>query len=152
MQVLLVGDDDQLPSVGPGQVLADMLQSELIPTAELTEIYRQKDGSKIIQLAHQIKMNKCKIEHIQNDRDISFIQCYDEQDINVMTKVVQKAMNKGIDFNKIKILDQMYKTVADINEINFHIQKLVNPKSVQKRERFFNDVIYREGDRVIQLV
>ena len=152
MQVLLVGDDDQLPSVGPGQVLADMLQSELIPTAELTEIYRQKDGSKIIQLAHQIKMNECKIEHIQNDRDFSFIQCYDEQVINVMTKVVQKAMNKGIDFNKIQILAPMYKTVAGINEINLHIQKLVNPKSAQKRERFFNDVIYREGDRVIQLV
>ncbi len=152
MQVLLVGDDDQLPSVGPGQVLADMLHSKLIPTARLTEIYRQKDGSKIIQLAHQIKMDDCSMEQIQNDKDFSFINCYDDQVIDVMIKVIQKAINKGIEFKNIQILAPMYKTAAGINAINTHIQQLVNPKSSRKRERFFNDVIYREGDRVIQLV
>ncbi|GAA3321220.1 hypothetical protein GCM10020331_036090 [Ectobacillus funiculus] len=55
MQVIIVGDEDQLPSVGPGQVLKDLLEAELIPTVRLTEIYRQAEGSSVIQLAHSIK-------------------------------------------------------------------------------------------------
>src|SRR5699024_4596916 len=67
MQVLLVGDEDQLPSVGPGQVLSDLLSSELIPLVTLNEVYRQKEGSKIIQLAHKIKNDDVVPADLKND-------------------------------------------------------------------------------------
>src|SRR5690625_756617 len=79
MQVLLVGDEDQLPSVGPGQVLSDILSSELVPIAKLTEVYRQKEGSKIIQLAHQIKLDICSEKDLENDKDFSFLFCNESQ-------------------------------------------------------------------------
>jgi len=152
MQVLLVGDEDQLPSVGPGQVLSDILSSGLIPVAKLTEVYRQKEGSKIIQLAHQIKQDVCTDKDIQNDKDFSFLFCKEPQVVDVITTVIERAKKKGIDFNDMQVLAPMYKTSAGINKINQEIQQLVNPKSNKKRERYFNDVIYRVGDRVIQLV
>src|SRR5690625_2883540 len=152
MQVLLVGDEDQLPSVGPGQVLSDILSSGLIPVAKLTEVYRQKEGSKIIQLAHQIKQDVCTDNDIQNDKDFSFLFCKEPQVVDVITTVIERAKKKGIDFKDMQVLAPMYKTSAGINKINQEIQQLVNPKSNKKRERYFNDVIYRVGDRVIQLV
>src|SRR5690625_442592 len=79
MQVLLVGDEDQLPSVGPGQVLSDILSSNLIPIAKLTEVYRQKEGSKIIQLAHLIKLDICSEKDLENDKDFSFLFCNESQ-------------------------------------------------------------------------
>src|SRR5690625_7544928 len=87
MQVLLVGDDDQLPSVGPGQVLSDLLNSQLIPLVTLNEEYRQKEGSKIIQLAHNIKNNETTETDLKKDVDISFIPCEKNQVGDVITKV-----------------------------------------------------------------
>src|SRR5699024_12040620 len=72
MQVLLVGDADQLPSVGHGQVLSDLLASGIIPYVRLHDVYRQKEGSKIIKLAHDIKYDRCTHASLQNDRDFSF--------------------------------------------------------------------------------
>lgn len=152
MQVLLVGDEDQLPSVGPGQVLADLLGSELIPYVSLNEVYRQKEGSKIIQLAHLIKNDACKADSLQNDKDFSFINCQEYQMIEVITKVFERAKDKGIDLKDIQVLAPMYRSEAGITVINRHLQALVNPKSSTKREVKFNDVVYRVGDRVLQLV
>lgn len=152
MQVLLVGDEDQLPSVGPGQVLADLLKSKAIPFVTLTEVYRQKEGSKIIQLAHQIKKDVCSQGDLQKDTDFSFIPCGEHQVVHVVTTVIERAMKKGLAVHDIQVLAPMYKTQAGINELNKHIQKLVNPKKEGKRERTFHDVIFRVGDRVIQLV
>ena len=152
MQVLLVGDEDQLPSVGPGQVLADLLSSERIPLIKLNEVYRQKEGSKIIQLAHLIKNDNCTPEKLVKDQDFSFIPCRTNQVINVVTTVFERAIEKGISVNDIQILAPMYRTEAGIDAINKKIQSLVNPKAKNKRERFINDATYRVGDRVIQLV
>ncbi|MFD2133639.1 ATP-dependent RecD-like DNA helicase [Pseudogracilibacillus auburnensis] len=152
MQVLLVGDEDQLPSVGPGQVLSDLLSSELIPFVKLTEVYRQKEGSKIIQLAHQIKKDTCTEADLAKDTDFSFIPCYDYQIIDVVTTIFKRAQEKGLAINDIQVLAPMYRTEAGINAINKHVQQLVNPKSKSKRERVVNDVIFRVGDRILQLV
>ena len=152
MQVLLVGDEDQLPSVGPGQVLADLLSSERIPLIKLSEVYRQKEGSKIIQLAHLIKNDNCTPADLVKDKDFSFIPCRMHQIIEVVTKVFKRAIDKGISVNDIQILAPMYRTEAGIDAINKQIQSLVNPKAKNKRERFINDATYRVGDRVIQLV
>ncbi|MEC5422161.1 ATP-dependent RecD-like DNA helicase [Virgibacillus sp. C22-A2] len=152
MQVLIVGDEDQLPSVGPGQVLSDLLSSELIPFVSLNEVYRQKEGSKIIQLAHDIKNDTCTIDKLKNDEDFSFINCNEYHVIDVITKIISKAIAKGIDIKDIQVLAPMYRSQAGITLINKQLQQLVNPKTPQKREVKANDITYRVGDKVIQLV
>lgn len=152
MQVLLVGDEDQLPSVGPGQVLADLLSSQVIPYVQLQEVYRQEEGSKIIQLAHEIKNDTCTIDSLTKEKDFNFMPCKATQVVDVVTQVIDKALEKGYELNKIQVLAPMYRTEAGINALNKAIQALVNPKEKNKRERLFQDVVYRVGDRVIQLV
>lgn len=152
MQVLLVGDEDQLPSVGPGQVLSDLLSSELIPLVSLNEVYRQKEGSKIIQLAHHIKNDTCTAAELKNDQDFSFIPCGEHHMIEVITKIFTKARDKGIDLKDIQVLAPMYRSQAGITMINKHLQELVNPRTSGRREKKMNDVIFRVGDKVIQLV
>ncbi|MEN2765895.1 SF1B family DNA helicase RecD2 [Ornithinibacillus xuwenensis] len=152
MQVLIVGDEDQLPSVGPGQVLTDLLENNRIPKVSLHEVYRQKDGSKIIQLAHAIKNDSCSMELLDNDQDFSFINCREHHVVHVITQVFEKAMNKGVDVRDIQVLAPMYKSQAGITLINNALQALINPKSKDKREVKGNDVVFRIGDKVIQLV
>lgn len=152
MQILLVGDEDQLPSVGPGQVLSDLLKSGIIPSVKLTEVYRQKEGSKIIQLAHEIKQDLCTVDALRNDKDFSFINCYEYQVIDCITQIFKRAKEKGMDLKNIQVLAPMYRSQAGITAINMELQQLVNPKSKQKREVKINDVTFRVGDKVIQLV
>src|SRR5690625_5372517 len=104
IQVLLVGDEDQLPSVGPGQVLSDLLESEAIPFVSLHEVYRQKEGSKIIQLAHEIKNDQCTIDSLNNSDDFSFIPCQKHQIVDAIMKMFYKAKEKGIDLRDIQVL------------------------------------------------
>ncbi|WP_425435167.1 SF1B family DNA helicase RecD2 [Oceanobacillus rekensis] len=152
MQVLLVGDEDQLPSVGPGQVLSDLLKSNFLPLVSLSEVYRQKEGSKIIQLAHEIKNDTCTDESLINDQDFSFISCFEHHMIQVITSIYKKALDKGLDPKDIQVLAPMYRTQAGITMINKELQQIINPKTKRKREIHFNDVVYRVGDKVIQLV
>ncbi|WP_337018752.1 ATP-dependent RecD-like DNA helicase [Oceanobacillus massiliensis] len=152
MQILLVGDEDQLPSVGPGQVLSDLLGSALLPFVSLNEVYRQKEGSKIIQLAHEIKNDACTIESLKNDKDFSFISCFEHHMVQVITSIIKKALDKGMDVRDIQVLAPMYRTQAGITTINKELQNLINPMTKRRREVKFNDVIYRVGDKVIQLV
>ncbi|WP_042146099.1 ATP-dependent RecD-like DNA helicase [Paucisalibacillus sp. EB02] len=152
MQVLLVGDEDQLPSVGPGQVLSDLLENETIPKVSLHEVYRQKEGSKIIQLAHGIKNDNCSMSLLENDKDFSFITCREHHIVDVITQVFEKAMKKGMDTRDIQVLAPMYKSQAGITLINKSLQELINPKTKGKREVKANDVVFRIGDKVIQLV
>lgn len=79
IQVIFVGDEDQLPSVGPGQVLKDLLRSKVIPTVQLTDIYRQEGGSSIIELAHDIKNGRIPQDVTKQQKDRSFIRCTTQQ-------------------------------------------------------------------------
>lgn len=153
MQVLIVGDEDQLPSVGPGQVLADLYNSGHIPYITLTEVYRQQDGSKIIFLAHKIKNDACEKTDLQKALDFSFIDCKANQVVDVVITVIERAIQKGVAIEDIQVLAPMYRTNAGINMLNKKIQELVNPKVKEKRERHVQeDVVFRVGDRVLQLV
>ncbi|WP_343752686.1 SF1B family DNA helicase RecD2 [Lentibacillus halophilus] len=152
MQVLLVGDEDQLPSVGPGQVLADLLGSGRIPFVSLHDVYRQKEGSKIIELAHLIKRDRCGPDALTNDQDFSFIPCHESQLLDALMTVFHKAEAKGIDRKDIQVLAPMYRSQTGIHTINKQLQKLVNPESPSKREVLTNDAIHRVGDKVLQLV
>ncbi|MBM7597854.1 exodeoxyribonuclease V alpha subunit [Virgibacillus halotolerans] len=150
MQVLIVGDEDQLPSVGPGQVLSDLLGSGLIPFVSLNEVYRQKEGSKIIQIAHEIKNDT--FSTLQNAKDFSFIPCHEHHMLDAITTIFKKAIEKGIDPRDMQVLAPMYRSQAGITMINQQLQQLINPKTNQKREVKGKDVVFRVGDKVIQLV
>ncbi|MEQ6390792.1 ATP-dependent RecD-like DNA helicase [Bacillaceae bacterium S4-13-58] len=152
MQVIIVGDQDQLPSVGPGQVLTDLLQEESIPVIELQEVYRQAEGSKIIELAHLMKKGSCSISHLDKDRDFSFINCQEYQAIGVIEKVVQKAIEKGVSIKDLQVLAPMYRSDVGINQINEALQNLINPQSSEKREWKGSQRVLRVGDKVLQLV
>jgi len=152
MQVLLVGDEDQLPSVGPGQVLSDLLRSEAVPRVMLKDVYRQKEGSKIITIAHAIKNGTLSQDELEKDKDFNFIPCREHQVVDVITQIVGRAVEKGWDLRDVQLLAPMYRSQAGIHELNKQLQQLVNPKDKQKREMAAKDVIFRKGDKVIQLV
>ncbi|MCP8616964.1 SF1B family DNA helicase RecD2 [Salirhabdus salicampi] len=152
MQVLLVGDEDQLPSVGPGQVLSDLLSTEKIPFCRLQEIYRQKEGSRIIELAHEMKRGKIDQESLKKGDDFSFIPCSTSNVIPLIVDIVKKGVDKGYTVKDIQVLAPMYRTEVGINSLNDALQQLLNPKTEKKREIQTKDVAYRTGDKVIQLV
>ncbi|MCD8842854.1 ATP-dependent RecD-like DNA helicase [Staphylococcus gallinarum] len=150
-QIVLVGDEDQLPSVGPGQVFKDLIDSKVVPRVNLTEVYRQQDGSSIIELAHRMKLNQ-PIDITQRYHDRNFINCSTEQIPTVVEKVVGSAVKKGYDMSDIQVLAPMYKGSAGIKKLNTVLQSILNPKQKDSREIEFGDVIFRKGDKVLQLV
>lgn len=153
MQVLMVGDKDQLPSVGPGQVLHDLLASHTIPSIELNEIYRQGDGSSIISLAHSIKNGELPVDFLKPKKDRSFFNSSAYQIGEVIEQVVKKAKEKGFTPQDIQVLAPMYKGPAGINALNTLLQNIFNPNESGKRKEVrFNDTLYRIGDKVLQLI
>lgn len=152
IQVVFVGDQDQLPPVGPGQVLKDLLGSKQIPTVELTDVYRQAEGSTIIEVAHQIKKGIVPDTLTAKTNDRSFIQASAEQVTGVVTQVVKSALAKGYAIRDVQVLAPMYRGPAGIDALNREIQQLVNPNDGTRKELAFGDVIYRIGDKVLQLV
>jgi exodeoxyribonuclease V alpha subunit len=152
-QVILVGDEDQLPSVGPGQVLKDLLASECVPTVALEQIYRQADGSSIIELAHQIKKGRLPGDVEKQQADRSFIRCSTSQISQVVEKVVQNARKKGFTSKDIQVLAPMYRGPAGIDSMNKMLQEVFNSNKEEKRREIkFGELIYRTGDKVLQLI
>ncbi|WP_332633471.1 SF1B family DNA helicase RecD2 [Halalkalibacter flavus] len=152
MQVVLVGDQDQLPSVGPGQVLRDFLESTIIPTVPLVDIYRQAEGSSIIELAHSMKQGTMPANLPEPQSDRRFFPCQIDHVQQVVSQICENAMKKGYTAKEIQVLAPMYKGSAGITELNVMLQNLFNPKTDQRREIAFGDVVYRTGDIVLQLV
>ncbi|EIJ78984.1 helicase, RecD/TraA family protein [Bacillus methanolicus PB1] len=153
IQVILVGDEDQLPSVGPGQVLKDLLQSERIPTVRLTDIYRQAEGSSIIELAHEMKNGRLPEGISEQKPDRSFIKCNTAQIAQVVEKVALNAKKKGYSAKDIQVLAPMYRGPAGIDRLNVLLQEIFNPNpDGSRKEITFGDVKYRIGDKVLQLV
>ena len=152
MKVIFVGDEDQLPSVGPGQVLSDILESNKLPISRLTDIYRQKEDSFIIQLAHKIKNDDVNNLPLTKKGDFNFIPCQQEQILATVEKIVTKAVDKGYQKKDIQVLAPMYKTNVGIHQLNRKLQQIFNPTNQSKRRiQHFDDVLIT-GDKVIQLV
>ena len=151
-QLLFVGDQDQLPPVGPGQVLRDMLDSGKVPVVELTEIYRQSAGSTIIEMAHMIKRSEWTTDMTQKTSDRSFIKASGERILEVVEQVVKNAITKGHHIKDIQVLAPMYRGPAGIDGLNKMIQEMVNPPDPKRKEVVFGEAIYRIGDKVLQLV
>ncbi|MCZ2259403.1 SF1B family DNA helicase RecD2 [Sporosarcina sp. G11-34] len=152
VQILFVGDQDQLPSVGPGQMLKDMLDSKKIPVTELTEIYRQSAGSTIIEMAHMIKRSEWTDTIIDKTSDRSFVKAGGDRILEVVQQVVKNAISKGHHIKDIQVLAPMYRGPAGIDSLNTMIQEMVNPPGPKRKEVTFGDATYRIGDKVLQLV
>ena len=148
-KIVLVGDEYQLPSVGPGLVLNDLIKTD-IPHIRLEQIYRQSEKSYIPMVAKNIKDKE--IEIIQNGDDFSFIEC-DNKDIKkVLLMLLNKMTKKNIDRNKIQILAPMYKGENGIDNLNMLLQSFFNPESKEKKELKVGPITYRVGDKIINLV
>lgn len=151
-QVVIVGDEDQLPSVGPGQVLRDFLHSETIPTVRLKDIYRQSEGSSIIDLAHAIKRGEIPNDLRQAKEDRRFFGCHQDQIVDAICQVCQNAYEKGFTQRDIQVLAPIYRGSAGIEAINEALQLLFNPPNEQKRSLTFGERVFRVGDKILQLV
>ena len=148
-KIVVVGDDHQLPSVGPGDVLHDIIESNMLEVVKLKDEYRQDEGSNILNLAYDIR-NKNINEDIFNIKDdLTFIRCLDSE---VITNIIDIYNTyKDLDYHEFQILVPMYKGLNGIDIINNRIQDLFNKKSTNKKEIRVGETIFREGDKVIQL-
>lgn len=152
MKVVIVGDEDQLPSVGPGQVLKDLLDAGAVPTVRLTEIYRQAEGSSIVQLAHEIKKGRVPDDLEEARADRRFFPCTKNQVAEVVTQICRNAREKGYAVKDIQVLAPIYRGPAGVDQLNEVLQQFFNPKSEQKRELSIGEKLFRTGDKVLQLV
>jgi len=150
VRIVMVGDYNQLPSVLPGQILKDLIDSEVIPVIKLNELYRQKEDSYIINLATEIKNGTLDEDFTHKKADYNFIETSKEQVNFVICELCKKALEKGYDYNKVQVLVPMYKGLNGINNLNNKLQEIFNPKSSDKDEYIHNDIVFREGDKVLQ--
>lgn len=152
LQVVLVGDKDQLPSVGPGKVFSDLIESDVLPVLRLEKIYRQAQNSTIIDLAHKIRQGFLPEDFLMKQHDRSFIQAPAQQISHVLQQIIVAAKKKGFDATSLQVLAPMYKGPAGINALNTLLQELLNPPKPRKREINHFDSVFRVGDKVLQLV
>lgn len=148
-KIVLVGDDHQLPSVGPGQVLHDLIESNSLQKVELTELYRQGKDSNILTLAYDIRQGEVNEEVFNIGDDLTFIKATPDQVVDNVLEIADTYQD--LSYKEFQVLCPMYKTIAGIDEINRHVQNKVNPKSKNKKEIQYGDVIFRENDKVLQL-
>lgn len=151
-QVLIVGDAEQLPSVSPGQVLADLLKIDKLPSITLERIYRQSDDSTIVTLASQIRQGNLPDDFREKKADRSYFEAQNEQIPAMIERIVGAAIKSGIPANEVQILAPMYRGAAGIDQLNTMTQTLLNPLKEGELEFTHNELVFRCGDRIIHLV
>lgn len=152
VKLILVGDYYQLPSVAPGQVLKDLIDSDMIDVVKLKSLYRQDEDSYIPILATEIKDKDISKSFLMKKDDYNFINCSNEEVMVYIEQIVLKAINKGYTDKDIQILAPMYKSLNGIDNLNKLLQRIFNKEDPSKNELAFSDVVYRVGDKVLQLV
>jgi exodeoxyribonuclease V alpha subunit len=157
-QILFVGDIDQLPSVGPGQILADLIKSDRIPVVRLTQVFRQAATSAIIRSAHQINRGQYPtIEPISNNPQSDCLWHggghQPEHGVQVISELVSDFI-PTLGFNPqfdVQVLSPMSRGLVGTRNLNKVLQQLINPPSSEKIEITRGEMIFRTGDRIIQL-
>jgi len=149
--LVLVGDSNQLPSVGPGLVLNDLISSDLFTHTELETIYRQSEDSYIPILAKEIKDRDLSNFTDQRD-DFNFLSATGPSIKELIKKICIMSKDKGLNEEDIQVLAPMYKGENGIDNLNVLLQSIFNPKSKDKKEVKVGEVVYRENDKVLQLV
>ncbi|MFW2489873.1 ATP-dependent RecD-like DNA helicase [Clostridium chromiireducens] len=153
-RLIIVGDVDQLPSVGPGNVLKDLIESEYIKVVRLKEIFRQGSESLIVVNAHRINQGEMPLLN-QKDKDFFFIN---EENQERIANTIMDLMNRRLPkFNKswdklkdMQVLTPMRKGVLGVTNLNTILQEMFNSPSKDKKEKTSRDIIFREGDKVMQ--
>ena len=149
--IVLVGDKDQLPSVGAGNVFSDLIACQHFPTAKLTVVHRQKDGSTIIPLAHAVNEGKDDQLLFQKTKSYSFIKCPPSQAASVVGQIAAAALKSGFPADDIQVLGAMYRGDAGINRLNDVLQEVLNPPQAKSKLLQVHDEVFRAGDRILQL-
>ena len=149
-KIILVGDYNQLPSVGSGEILKDLIESQMFNVVELKELYRQEENSNIISLAYDINMGVYNNSIFNVDDDLTYIKC-DSYDLIEKFSELCLAY-RDIDYTDFIVLAPMYKTVNGIDNLNLIAREIFNPQEGDRNEIIIGDVKYREGDKVIELV
>lgn len=152
-RLILVGDVDQLPSVGPGSVLKDIISSERFHVVTLTKIFRQAGESDIIMNAHKINAGE-PVELNKKSRDFFFVKC-DEADtiIGGIIALIQRKLPQYVQAhpNEIQVMTPTRKGLLGVERMNVILQKYLNPADEKKPEREINGRLFREGDKVMQI-
>ncbi len=152
-RLILVGDPDQLPPVGPGFPLRDMLRSNMLPVVRLTEIFRQAQESLIVMNAHRV--NRGEMPELKNVKsDFFFLPSHSEEQVAqtiVGLCTTRLPQNMGIPPEQIQVLCPTKKGPAGTVCLNRLLQASLNPPAPTKNERSFGDILFREGDRVMQI-
>lgn len=152
-RLVLVGDADQLPSVGAGNVFPDILRSKALPVVRLTEIFRQTAESRIVRNAHMINAG----EHptlAENKGDFFFMRRLNQgaaADLIAQLCSLRLPQNMGISPEEIQVLTPTRKGNVGVHNLNSILQNVLNPAAEGKKEKKFGDFIFREGDRVMQI-
>lgn len=154
-RLILIGDADQLPSVGAGNVLDDLITSGAIDTVRLTEIFRQSEESLIVTNAHKINKGEPPVLNVTNN-DFFFVRRESEREIadtvaDLITKRLPKTYGSAIK-EQIQVISPSKKGAGGVELLNSELQSQVNPKAEFKKEKASHGVIFREGDRVMQVV
>ena len=152
-RVIFIGDSDQLPSVGAGNVLCDMIASEIFCTVKLNEIFRQFGESLIVTNAHLINNGKMP-ELSVKDKDFFFLERASDEDIastvrGLVAERLPKAYGKDI-LSKLQIISPSRRGGGGTENLNAILQATLNPHTIKKKEIRFKDKVFREGDRVMQ--
>ena len=152
-RLILVGDENQLPSVGPGNVLRDIIRSGCFPVVELKKIFRQASESDIVVNAH--KINRCEQVTINNkSRDFFFLKRYDADIIiRVVIALIQEKLPRYVDAKpyEIQVLTPMRKGLLGVERLNQILQRYLNPPDEKKKEKEIGQRLFREGDKVMQV-
>ena len=151
-KLVLVGDYYQLPSVGQGQVLKDIIDSEVLDVVHLNYLYRQNEDSYITVLANEIKNQELSEAFIMKKDDYNFVEAPNESVLMTIENIVSKAIKKGYGDKDIQVLAPMYKSLNGIDNLNKILQKLFNGPTADKNELMVGDIVYRVGDKILQLV
>ena len=152
-RLILVGDQDQLPSVGAGSVLKDLIKSECFPVITLTKIFRQAEQSDIVVNAHKINRGE-EVILDNKSRDFFFLKRQDANAIiSVVIALIQKKLPKyvGADPFDIQVLTPMRKGLLGVERLNTILQQYLNPPDKSKEEKQYGDKLFRVGDKVMQI-
>ena len=152
IKLVLVGDHHQLPSVGPGNILKDLIESDLIDTVYLNTLYRQDENSYIPTLAQEIKDNALSENFLETKSDYTFLKCSSLSIKENLKNLCHQLVDKGYDYKRVQIMAPMYAGINGIDNLNKELQEVFNPSDSTKNEIKYGDVIYRESDKVLQLV
>lgn len=149
-KILLIGDEQQLPPVSPGDVLRDLLESQIIPFIKLITIFRQKGNSGIIPLCYDVRRGEINSENLNKD-DVTFYEIHSSQVQEYILKEIKQAQERGYSHQDIQVLAPMYDGNAGITKLNYFIREYVNPAAFNRKEVKSGSLIFREQDKVIQL-